>query len=555
MEYKIITPMMLWQDFNPMKEPLEVTVDKVTSAENYVSKEMTFTVESASDGKIRAYANVVVQKNKVAPTILFVPTGEATIKKSKFFDILIERGFNFISVDYGGKATGKERFTVYPESLSYCNFAENRALPYEPTAAAKSPWFVWMKVIRRAITLAFEEANVDKSKLVLLGYIEGAQLAWKVAGIDGRVRAVIPVGACGYTEYFNTRKYAENTTAQLSDEYDCWLAGISTQTYAKMIMCPVYYAAGTNSTYADIDRVNDLFNLIPAKEKYMSFSAGTNNSITFGAFTGAVCWTEKMLEGDSVIAVPKFKTYISDGRLYASVSEIKDYQKVEIYYALDELNPAFRSWTLAKQQTALSKDEVLAVLSPRESSERIFVYATVTFKDGIVLSTPETSLDLTKISLEEYETASKGVSRFVYSADMETIPFSVENYNPIVDENIIKTVTGPMNLKGVTVTEGKLCTYNIEPPYTRNDEDYLLQMEVFSETPRDIDIILYTAENSSTKYKFTARLIGMKKWQRLSLKRSDFKTADNKQLKEWRFARKMKIKNAENVLFNSILWI
>lgn len=26
-----------------------------------------------------------------------------------------------------------------------------------------SPWFVWMKVVRRAITLAFEESNVDKN--------------------------------------------------------------------------------------------------------------------------------------------------------------------------------------------------------------------------------------------------------------------------------------------------------------------------------------------------------------------------------------------------------
>lgn len=112
MDYKIVTPMTLWQDFNPMKDPLEVVIGEVSCTEKYIAKEMTFTVETESDGKIRAYANVVIQKSGIAPTVMFLPTGEAEIKKMSFFDTLIERGFNVITVDYGGISKKRRRENI-----------------------------------------------------------------------------------------------------------------------------------------------------------------------------------------------------------------------------------------------------------------------------------------------------------------------------------------------------------------------------------------------------------------------------------------------------------
>lgn len=554
MDYKIVTPMALWQDFNPMKEPLEVRVDGVKITDKYIMKDTVFTVETELDGKIRAYANIAVQKNVVAPTVVYIPTGESPIKKSLFFDILIDHGFNIITIDYAGVSEKKDKYTVYPKSLEYCNFSTNRQLPYQPTEAGKSPWFVWTKVVRRAITLAFEESNVDKNNLFLLGYIEGAQLAWKTAGIDGRVRAVLPVGACGYTEFFNRHKYDSAVTPQFTDEWECWLAGISTQAYAKMLTCPVYYMSGTNSTYADIDRVADLFNLIPHNNKYLSFSAGTNNSITNSAFLGAIKWAEKLINGDTDIVKPRLKSYVSDGKLYASVTDISGFDKIEIYCALDELAPAFRSWNMVRQQTVLNNDEVLAVLVPREDSKKMFVYATVIYKDGVVLSTPEIMIDLTKIELDEYDISNHSTGRFIYNNTMDETPFSVENYNPVIDENILKVVAGPLGIKGVTVTEGKLCAYNVEPPRAGSGE-YILQMEVYAPELRDIDIVMYTAENGSTKYVYKVHLNGSAKWQRVNMKRIDFKSADMLSLKDWTMVRKMKIKNAEGVLFSNILWI
>ena len=156
-----MTPMTLWQGYNPTTEPLDVVVNGVKNNEKYVSKEVSFTAETVADGKIRAYANIVVQKNKVAPTFLYLPSGESSIKRTAFFDLIVDAGFNLIAVDFAGRSPKKKVFTEYPESLSYCNFSENKELAYSPCRADMSPWFVWMKVVRRAITLAFEESNVD----------------------------------------------------------------------------------------------------------------------------------------------------------------------------------------------------------------------------------------------------------------------------------------------------------------------------------------------------------------------------------------------------------
>ena len=78
MSYKIVTPMTLWQDYNPTQEPLEVVVTAVKNREKVISKEIESTGETVSDGKIRAYATVVLQKSGKAPALLFLPGSRDT---------------------------------------------------------------------------------------------------------------------------------------------------------------------------------------------------------------------------------------------------------------------------------------------------------------------------------------------------------------------------------------------------------------------------------------------------------------------------------------------
>lgn len=67
---------------------------------------------------------------------------------------------------------------------------------------------------------------------------------------------------------------------------------------------------------------------------------------------------------------------------------------------------------------------------------------------------------------------------------------------------MLKIKTGPLGLKGFTTTEGRLCTYDVKPPETSSirNEDYILQLEAYSEEKRNVRIVMYTAENTVTKY-------------------------------------------------------
>lgn len=69
------------------------------------------------------------------------------------------------------------------------------------------------------------------------------------------------------------------------------------EAYARMLTCPVYCVLGTNSSYADIDRLSDLFNLIPHNKKFSSFSVGTNVSISLQNFTGAIEFAKSVVAG------------------------------------------------------------------------------------------------------------------------------------------------------------------------------------------------------------------------------------------------------------------
>lgn len=68
-----MTPMTLWQGYNPTTEPLDVVVNGVKNNEKYVSKEVSFTAETVADGKIRAYANIVVQKKQSRADVFISP--------------------------------------------------------------------------------------------------------------------------------------------------------------------------------------------------------------------------------------------------------------------------------------------------------------------------------------------------------------------------------------------------------------------------------------------------------------------------------------------------
>lgn len=57
-----------------------------------------------------------------------------------------------------------------------------------------------------------EDASVDSENIIFWGIKEGAEICWITAGIDNRVKAIVPVLDYGYTGY-KPPKFSKNLWA------------------------------------------------------------------------------------------------------------------------------------------------------------------------------------------------------------------------------------------------------------------------------------------------------------------------------------------------------
>lgn len=89
--------------------------------------------------------------------------------------------------------------TSYPSDLSFARYPDCKArLDDIENTARNTPWFVWAKVARRAISLLQEQSIVSRDHIGVLGFGIGAQLSWMVTGTDKRVCAMCAVNGGGY---------------------------------------------------------------------------------------------------------------------------------------------------------------------------------------------------------------------------------------------------------------------------------------------------------------------------------------------------------------------
>ena len=219
-----MTPIQMWEGYNPVKDPLETYIQKCNVLNDIAETEMYFTAESLKDGKIRVYSKMYAHKDwdTSHPAVLFLSDLSTSSNYVEISEMLVEQGYVVFVVDYAGFMPDVENPTSFPDSLKYASFEEAKHnLKYMGESARQTPWFVWAKIARRAITLMEEQKIIDNEKINVVGFIHGAQLAWIVAAMDGRVNAAVPVMGCGHNSYG-----AKEVSVLESEEECCWVSGI-----------------------------------------------------------------------------------------------------------------------------------------------------------------------------------------------------------------------------------------------------------------------------------------------------------------------------------------
>ena len=86
------------------------------------------------------------------------------------------------------------------------------------------------------------------------------------------------------------------------------------------------------------------------------------------------------------------------------------------------------------------------------------------------------------------------------------------------------------------------------------DKSAILQMDVSSETDRTITFAFLSYPDRIT-YRYTVNVKGGDFWQKVRIVAADCKSEEGRPLSKFGVCKLMTVTDAENVLFNNIVWI
>ena len=553
MELQFLTPTAVWEGFNPKKDPLE-TSTVFSEENNFVLTTGTFfTSESCKDGKVRVFVKTSFDKRwkDPRPAILVLSSPSASADVDALTHDFVKAGWVVAFVDYNGSFDG-EHCTSFPDSLERSKYPEcNNYLYHIDGSAHTSPWFQWSKVARRAITFLEDHPLIDENRIGVLGIGKGAQVAWQVAGMDGRVAALVAVNGGGYLWRTGSHRFTMGNVPT-TDEERAFSTGVGAETYARFVSCPTCYVVSSNNDYADVDRAENLLSLVPAKSKTLMISRGTENQITSSVFSGLKKWLRRNLSHDTdPVAMPSLSFDKVGDSLYLVLKGEKHFVSKQISVSYGEPNPVNRFWTTLEGGQKVGNHEYSYKVPVYNADELITAFASVSMKDVELSCSPVIGATPAKMGVVA-DSAQVGNGRIIYNGSMGLGRFASASNEVILDDNNLLNAVGPFDIKGISVKSGSLTMYYSPRQIFASQRDAVLQFDAHS---TDARTILVTIHSDKMTYTANVNLTGGDFWQKVSLTANDFKSEYGKPLSLFSEGKKFSFKGAETVIFNNFLWI
>ena len=200
----ILTPTILWHDFDDSLELYEVTL-KERYEEGIKFESVNFYGRETGEGRVKIYG--------VFATSEFVPSKETVLifpDSSDGIDIdilkmFVQKGYSAFMVDYRGEWEGSEYSTVYPDNVGYANTVNcGRAKDFVDESAVKTSWYEWVAV--GIYARKFIVQRTGSENIAVVGLRDGGEIAWKLA-VAKKFSCVIPVCAAGWQAYSGVSKF------------------------------------------------------------------------------------------------------------------------------------------------------------------------------------------------------------------------------------------------------------------------------------------------------------------------------------------------------------
>lgn len=465
--------------------------------------------------------------------------------------MLVEEGFVACALDYCG--TSAETKTSYPQDLSFAVYPEcQNHLDSIENGARKTPWFVWTKVARRAISLLQEQSIVLSDRIGIIGFGIGAQLSWLVAGTDKRVGALTAINGGGY-------RWAEHNARFLGsdipsgDEQLAYSTGVGAETYAMFVTCPTLAVVTRDSICCDLDRMGDMLELVKSEAKQLIVSNSCDMQITKSVYCAIILWLRAHLASNAPTISPSMRFETTDGKLYVRMSTVAKADKRTLYVSYGEPSSKQRYWRSFDVRQKVGEHEYVCDVPVYDTEELIVAYATFVYPDGNAVSTKVANIIPAKHDVETVETTPR-ISNIVYDGSMGKGDFVAKTDDALLEDDALFVAEGPFSIKGISAKKGNITLCRSIQEMTSINRSAILHVDAYSKTARDLGVTVYTYPDLK---KFTARtqLKGGEFWQKLLFETADFKSDEGRTLSSFSVVKVIEVRDVDGIVFNNFLWI
>lgn len=550
---KTLTPLQIWQDFNPMTESLELNIISREIVGEIEKIEYGFTAIKTVDGRVRIRVQVTKKVGlENAPVLLYIPDYyEAANKDTSDY---VAQGFAVATYDYSGKLGGKRSYACYPPSLDYGNIIRSgERLNTAKFGAKETSLHLWVKVTRRVLTLLSSLNCLSKDKVAAIAWGDGANILWQAAGMDARIDTVVSMLNCGYSEYKGLDKYGDNTQMQSDDEERTrWNAGCSIQAYAKFVTADVFCVIDSNDKKYSMDRLGDTMALLPEGATHTELiNMGLQGQLYSSAHNAVVRYlTEKYINKTKLPNCPTLNFSVVEEKICVDI-DCGNYDQitaVELYYSYKETKNWARNWHMMSIGVDM-QNKAKTTLRVFEPNCLLFCMVNIIYRNGMRISSKLHAIKPSDIGAIKPAIASQ---RIIFEKKMGIQNFVPRTKKKYVIDEMVSFAEGPLEITGVTSAEGDLINYNIGDVKCE-DEETLLQIDLFSAKKKEVVIVL--TDGAGKEYSATAQLTEHEEWNKCQLALIDFKDSALIPLKEWTDIKFMTFRDAKDVLINNIIWV
>lgn len=563
-----LTPPQVWAGFDPGEEALDAVVLREWSEDGIRFREVYFNGREFAGEKTRIYAIYSAPLGgERLPGMLHVHGGGQTVSPAwlKFWN---RRGYAALSFNWGGVWDKREKYTHWGK-LAHANHrdAGERLYGAIPNVRASS-WYEWAIAAMRSLTLLERQPEVDGERLGAFGISMGGTLMWIAAAVDRRIKAGCAVYGAGWESCRDDFKYASGDEAQpVSDTVRAYRMGMSAESYAPYIRCPMLFLNSTNDHHGNMDRAFDTTGAIPqGVPRRQAYTPGFRHHIGPAQADNLPLWMDTWLKGGQ--AWPETPT--GEIRLNAAgVPELavapdasQPIRKAEFYYAIENPNALSRHWRPVRHRSDGTR--LVAVLPILNAEHRLFAYANVYYGNGICLTSNLCAAIPAALGAAG---ATDRPSNVIYDGS-DGLSGWITN-TPATDPvpplpRSLRMRTGPGGKAGLN--PGKLfslLSYAPGDPKWRGKKDDRLTFRMRSECPQTFSVIVKERESEPGEQTYSSPIAvgGSQDWQTVRLA-ADMLRQDkaDKKLEDWTWVNYLELRPpAEgwedgHILFTDFIW-